>query len=276
MRRAWLDFCRRVAADVESALAELPTRDDREPVVGRGSGGDDTTVMDDRAEQAVVAQLEALHAQGIDFRLVSEELGERTFGSGDSPWVVIVDPIDGSLNAKRRLPFYCLSIAFADGPTIADVRFGYVRDFGSGEEWVAEAGEGATVNGRQLGGIRPKERFGIVDFEATNAALVARAAARMDGNVGRIRVMGALALALCQLADGRVDGVATLKASRSVDLAAAWLIVREAGADVFLVDDPALALDLDSRTRATAARDREWSARLAELVYAGEPAWDSA
>jgi myo-inositol-1(or 4)-monophosphatase len=184
--------------------------------------------------------------------------------------VVIVDPIDGSLNAKRRLPFYCLSIAFADGPTIADVKFGYVRDFGSGEEWVAEAGGGATVDGRPLGGIRPKARFGIVDFEATNASLVAAAAARMDGNVGRIRVMGALALALCQLADGRVDAVATLKPSRSVDLAAAWLIVREAGADVFLLDDPALPLDLRSRTRATAARDREWSARLAELVYAGE------
>src|SRR6185312_15462145 len=193
MRQEWLDFCRRVAADVEVALADLPTRDDREPV---GSGGDDTTVMDDRAEQAAVAQLEALHARGIDFRLVSEELGERTFGPGESPWVVIVDPIDGSLNAKRRLPFYCLSIAFADGPTIADVRFGYVRDFGSGEEWVAEAGGGATVDGRPLGGIRPKARFGIVDFEATNASLVAAAAARMDGNVGRIRVMGALALAL--------------------------------------------------------------------------------
>jgi myo-inositol-1(or 4)-monophosphatase len=271
MRAAWLDFCRRVSADVEVALADMPTRDDREPVVGRGSGGDETTVMDERAERAAVVQLEALHARGIDFRLVSEELGERTFGAG-GPWVVVLDPIDGSLNAKRRLPFYCLSIAFADGPTIADVRFGYVRDFGSGEEWVAQAGEGATVNGRPLGGVRPKDRLGIVDFEATNAALVATAAARLDGSVGRIRMLGALALAMCQLADGRVDGVATLKPSRSVDVAAAWLIVREAGADMLLVDDPALPLDLHARTRAVAARDRAMSTRLAGLVYAGEPA----
>jgi myo-inositol-1(or 4)-monophosphatase len=266
MRGAWLDFCRRVSADVETALRDLPTRDDREPVVGTGRGGDDTTIMDARAEQAAVAQLEALHARGIDFRLVSEELGERTFGAG-GPWVVVIDPIDGSLNAKRRLPFYCLSIAFADGPTIASVKFGYVRDFGSGEEWVAEAGEGATVNGRPLGGVRPKDRLGIVDFEATNPSLVAEAAARLDGNVGRIRIMGALALAMCQLADGRVDGVATLKPSRSVDVAAAWLIVREAGAEVLLVDEPELALDLRGRTRAVSARDRAMCDRLAGLVY---------
>ncbi len=83
--------------------------------------------------------------------------------------MVVIDPIDGSLNAKRCLPFFCISIAFADGPTLDDVAFGFVRDIGSGEEWVAERGAGATVNGRPLGGVRPKERLGIVDFEATNA-----------------------------------------------------------------------------------------------------------
>jgi len=255
-----------VSADVGAALAALPTRDMREPVVGQGEGGDDTTVVDRDAEAVVVARLEELHAGGVDFRLVSEELGERRFG-GDSPWVVVVDPIDGSLNAKRCLPFWCISLAFADGPTLDDVRFGFIRDFGTGEEWVAERGLGATVNGRPLGGVRPKERLGVVDLEATNAGLVAAAAGRLDGHVGRIRIMGALALALCQLADGRVDGVATLKPSRSVDLAAAALIVREAGSAVVTWDVDALSLDLDSRTRAVGARDEHWCRTLGELVY---------
>ena len=178
MRAAWLDFCRRVSADVEVALADMPTRDDREPVVGRGSGGDDTTVMDERAEQAAVAQLEALHARGIDFRLVSEELGERTFGSGDAPGSWCVDPIDGSLNAKRRLPFYCLSIAFADGPDDRRrplrLRARLRQRRGVGRARPARA---RPSNGRPLGGVRPKDRLGIVDFEATNAGLVATAAA---------------------------------------------------------------------------------------------------
>ena len=274
MRPDWLRFCRDVSADVEAVLRRHPTRDDREPVVGQGRGGDDTTVIDSEAEQAAVARLEALERDGISFRLVSEELGERRFGTGDSPWVVVVDPIDGSLNAKRGLPFFCVSIAFADGPSLDDVAFGYVRDFGSGEEWVAERGAGATVNGRPLGGVRPKPRLGIVDLEATTAGLVAEAAGRLDGHVGRIRMMGALALAMCQLADGRVDGVATLKPSRSVDLAAAALVVRESGAALHTLDSDPLPLDLDARTRAVAARDDEWCTTLAGLVYAdaGQPA----
>jgi myo-inositol-1(or 4)-monophosphatase len=271
---AWLEFCQEVSAGVGGVLDRLPTRDDREPVVGRGEGGDDTTVLDDRAEQLVVERLELLAARGISFRLVSEELGERRFGDPDSPWVVVVDPIDGSLNAKRSLPFYCLSIAFADGPGLDDVRFGYVRDFGSGEEWVATSGQGATVNGRRLGGVRPKQRLGIVDLEATTAALVAEAAARLDGRVGRIRLLGALALALCQLADGRLDGVASLKPSRSVDIAAAALIVREAGGHMLLRDLPVMALDLEARTRIAAGRDPEMAAQLAGLLW-DEPASES-
>jgi myo-inositol-1(or 4)-monophosphatase len=181
--------------------------------------------------------------------------------------VVVIDPIDGSLNAKRGLPFFCLSIAIADGQAIGDVAFGYVRDLGTGEEWVAERGRGATVDGRPLGRVRPKDRLGVVDFEATNAGLIAQAAARLDGSVGRIRVLGALALALCELADGRLDGVCSLKPSRSVDLAAAGLIVREAGAALLLPDDPELPLDLVGRTRAVAARDIAMAERLAALVY---------
>ena len=84
------------------------------------------------------------------FTLVSEELGEASYGSG-GPWRVVVDPIDGSLNAKRGIPFFSLSIAVADGATMGDVCFGYVYDFGSGEEWTATRGGGAQLNGRALG-----------------------------------------------------------------------------------------------------------------------------
>src|SRR5690606_21320803 len=108
-------------------------------VVGRGEGGDSTTAIDRAAEDVVVRELEALAAEGAAFRLVSEELGERLYNGGGTT-TVLVDPVDGSLNAKRGLPFHCLSVAVADGTTVGDVRFGAVHDLSSGEAWVAERG----------------------------------------------------------------------------------------------------------------------------------------
>ena len=131
----WLDRCRAAVADVEAVLVELPTRAEREPVVRRGEGGDDTTEIDARAEQAVLRHFE-------DVSVVSEEVGQLR---RDSPHLVVIDPIDGSLNAKRGIPFFSLSVAVADGGTMDDINFGFVHDFGSGEEWTARRGEGAFL-----------------------------------------------------------------------------------------------------------------------------------
>ena len=78
----------------------MPAREDRERIVGLGLGGDDTTAIDAAAENAVVARLER---SLDDFTLVSEELGEKRFGGGDGPCVVL-DPIDGSLNREALAP----------------------------------------------------------------------------------------------------------------------------------------------------------------------------
>src|SRR3954453_8856771 len=138
----WLQLSRACVADIEEILERLPSRAEREPVLRAGEGGDDTTAIDAAAEDAVVARLAALEA---DFLLVSEELGERALGSG-GPMRVVVDPIDGSVNAKRGIPFFALPLAVARGPTMGDVTFGYVFDFGAREEWVAEQGRGAQLN----------------------------------------------------------------------------------------------------------------------------------
>jgi hypothetical protein len=114
----WLALARACVADIDAVLDELPTRAEREPVLGAGEGGDDTTAVDAAAEAVVIRRLEEL---GADLTLVSEELGRRTFGAGGQP-TVVVDPIDGSVNAKRGIRFFSLSLAVADGPTIDDVR----------------------------------------------------------------------------------------------------------------------------------------------------------
>src|SRR2546423_3580925 len=242
----WLDTCRAAAGDVRHVLEELPGRREREPVVGSGEGGDETTAIDAAAEAAIVRRLETT---GEDFLLVSEELGERRFGSG-GPTRVVVDPIDGSLNAKRGIPHFCLSVAVAEGDTMADVEFAYLYDFGTGEEWTARRGGGAFLNGRPLGPELPKDEIETLAFEATLTSLVAEKASAVVGLAHRLRIMGSLALALCNLAEGRLDAVCSLKGARAVDIAAAQLLVRERGLAIELIETPPFLeapLDLQHR-----------------------------
>jgi len=254
----WLEACRAAVADVRRVLDELPMRADREPVVGDGEGGDQTTAIDAAAERVILPRFAEL--DGVD--IVSEEAGERL---GGGRYRVVVDPIDGSLNAKRGIPFFSLSVAVADGDSMGDVFFGFVHDFGSGEEWTARRGEGAWLDGRPLGAERPKEEIEILSFEATLTSLVADKAAAMVGLAYRLRIMGSLALSLCHLAAGRVDAVCSLKAARSVDIAAAQLLVRECGLEIELPEAPPLEaapLDLSARSRVVAAAGPEACARV--------------
>jgi len=257
----WLGLCRAAVGDVRGVLAELPRRAEREPVVGAGEGGDDTTAIDAAAERVILARFDR-----DDTRIVSEEIGVR----GNGRWTIVVDPIDGSLNAKRGIPFFSLSVAVADGETMDDVVFGYVYDFGSGEEWTATRGGGAFLDGEPLT-ERPKDEIEILSFEATRTSYVADKAGAMVGMAHRLRIMGSLAITLCHLAAGRIDGVVSLKGARAVDIAAAQLLVRERG---FAIDLPeagpfgAAPLDVEARSRVVAAGTDELCRRLTEALLA--------
>jgi myo-inositol-1(or 4)-monophosphatase len=260
----WLELCRAAVADVEAVLERLPTRAEREPVVGAGEGGDETTAIDQAAEDVIVERFRATGAS-----LVSEEVGLL---AGSEETVVVIDPIDGSLNAKRGIPFFSVSIAVASGRTMDDVHFAFVHDFGAGEEWLARKGEGAWLNGAALGGVRPKETVEILSFEATRTSLVAQEAPKVAELAHRLRVMGSLALSLCHLAAGRVDAVVSLKPARSVDIAAAQLLCRELGyaVDLFDVEEPfgVAPLDLGQRSRVVAAGTDGVCSKIARALSA--------
>jgi myo-inositol-1(or 4)-monophosphatase len=247
----WLGLCRRAAGELTEMLAEAPTIEQRAVETGtRGSGGDRTLVIDRDAESLVLSQLQSLRDQGLQFVALSEERGEVDFG--DPSVRVIIDPIDGSLNAKRGLPHHALSIAVAAGETMADVEFGFVYDFGPREEWWAQRGQGAWCNGIRLDPeLRERRgrdgRLEVVGVESADPRWVAASIDRLETAAYRLRALGTIASSLCQVAAARLDGMVSLRSARGVDCAAGQLIVREAGGVVSFPRCPeALGAPLDA------------------------------
>ncbi len=276
----WLAACRRASSGLREMLASRPSTRERAIEVGtRGQGGDRTLVIDHAAEAIVLAELERLREQGYRFRALSEELGEIDYGGEDV--VVVIDPIDGSLNAKRGLPHYALSVAVASGPAMADVEFGYVYDFGPAEEWWALRGRGAWLGGEVLdpaiGERRTREgKLEVLGIESADPRWVALSIDALAAAAYRLRALGTIASSLCQVAAGRFDGLLSLRRCRSVDAAAGQLIVREAGGVVSFVgvEDP-LAAPLDQIPHApvAAARTAATLVELERIVQASGAGW---
>jgi myo-inositol-1(or 4)-monophosphatase len=255
----WLGLCRRSVARLREMLELHPDTDHRAEGSGRGAGGDEALVIDRRAEALVFEELDALHAQGHLFTAISEERGEVVYGDGSSDVTVVIDPIDGSLNAKRMIPTCALSLAVAGGETMEDVELGYVYDFGNGEEYLARQREGAEVNGVQLDPEQLGRGLEVVGFEAARPGWIAPVAERLGDSVYRMRVVGSIAVTLCYVGAARFDGMLTMNTCRSVDAAAGQLVAREAGAFVSVLGHGGIEapLDLDTRFRIAAARTPE-------------------
>jgi myo-inositol-1(or 4)-monophosphatase len=269
----WLGACRRAAQGLQSVLREHPTSLERVVETGdTGGGGDRTLVIDAEAEDRVFDELQRLYDDGARFMVVSEERGNVDFG--DDGVLVVVDPIDGSLNAKRGLPHHALSVAVAVGRTMDDVVFGFVYDLGPGEEWRATLGEGAYLNDVRVDAPPPERhtpdgRLELLAVESADPRWLALASDDLVAATRRIRAMGSIAVSMCQVANTRVDAMASLARTRAVDAAAAQLIVRETGGLVEFVGAPdgplSAPLDLIPHHPVVAARTAETLACLREL-----------
>lgn len=261
----WIDAFRRAVEAQRRIFEEHRGIKIRTQYDGVGEGGDRTLVIDRLCEDAVFAELERLHAAGHEFTAISEERGTVNFGDGDSPLRVVIDPIDGSLNARRTIPWHSLTIAIADGETMADVTLGYVYEFGAGEEFVATAGGGATLDGSPIS-VPPGNGLEVISVESNKPERLLAAAEALVGRAYRVRTPGSIAISLAYLGAARYDGMVSAKC-RSVDAAAGQLIAREAGAHVSFgeggLEDA--ALDLSARYDLAAARTEADLAVLDEV-----------
>jgi myo-inositol-1(or 4)-monophosphatase len=182
----------------------------------------------DRAAEAVVfGRLEGVADDGETFSVLSEEIGLRSFGA-DFP-LVLVDPVDGSLNAKQGLPFFGLMLTLLDGPTVADTVAGYVLNLVNGEEWKAIRKQGAWRDGEVLE-VQPPEdrgRIGLIALESNPRSLVA--AQGLVASSSKVRILGSMALSIAHTAAGAFDAFCAPVPMRVFDMSASILILAEAG-----------------------------------------------
>ncbi len=234
----WPAICRRIVDAQRDLFAQVRGSAARTEYEGVGEGGDHSLVLDRRCEDIVFSELEQLAEAGESFTAISEERGEIAFGDPGAPTRVVIDPIDGSLNVRRTIPSHSLSIAVASADSMEAVQFGYVYDFGAGEEFVAHLGGGATLDGEPLRAEAPASDrpLEVVGVEAAKPERMGPVMEALAGDVYRLRAVGSLAITMAYVAAARFDGMLGLRPARSVDVAAAQLICREAGAAVAFGD----------------------------------------
>lgn len=249
-------------------MSPLAKRGGRSRTVGIGAAGDRTIYADKLAEDLLIKELRSLG--GV--RILSEEAGALGPRAGGP--LAVVDPLDGSSNFERGVPFYCTSVAIVDGDTIDGTIVGVVRDLVTGDAYSAKKGEGAAKNGNWIRTSRISDPSGAVvgvDLSRSPPGLVSALAPLVEG-VKRQVHLGANALEVCYLAEGRTDSFVDLRGKmRVTDFAAANLIAREAGA---VLTGPAgeelkVSLDLDHRLSLVASANPALHRKILALCRGG-------
>lgn len=210
--------------------------------MGRGAGGDISRKIDLVAEKTAI---EVLKKRGVDATIIGEECGRIEGKNG----YVIMDAIDGTTNASRRIPFYCCSLAFATDFRLSAVTHAAVIDLANGDLYYASKGKGAFCNSKRIRVREPNNDVVIgMNVSCIGDDVITRLAPVMK-KANHVRLFGAVALELCYLARGLIDASIDLRGKiRPTDIAAAYIIVKEAGGKIYS-DGKELDADLGIDTR---------------------------
>ena len=254
--RPELEVLHRVGLSVHRVVRDWASSPQRGDVVAMGADGTPTEELDRLAEAEI---LRVLDAEGVDWDVVSEEAGHVRRG-GER--VLVVDPIDGTMNAIRNLPFSTVSLALGSS-TLGGIDVGLVRDLSRGTTWWAARGDGAFVDGRRMRtrswAPRSEVFFVNLGLRATERSV------RLAGRARRVRSLGCASYEMLMVAQGSADGYFFENAEegrnlRATDIAAAYRILLEAGGGVTDTRGASLAsfpLNVEQRTSVYAWGDPE-------------------
>ena len=208
---------------------------------GIGAGGDISRNIDIIAEKTVINYLKKIN---FDCVILGEECG-RVELSQNPKGFVIMDAIDGSANAVRGVPFFCCSLAFLTEEKLSSVTDAVVTNLSTGDLYSASKDKGAFKNDKQISVQKEKPLYKIVGVNSSGSSseLIQRLTPIFEKH-HHIRHLGSNALEMAMFAEGLIDIFIDLrKKIRIQDLAAGYLLVKEAGG--LMLDENLQPLDSD-------------------------------
>lgn len=229
-------LCDSIARAVSESIKAMVGEPAGGVVVEMGADGTPTKSIDKVAENAVLSQL---RLTGSGFRVLSEEIGEILIGEKPE-YIIHLDPLDGTFNAVKGIPFYAVSIYLSK----EDCHFGYVYDLARDTKYYAEVGKGAYA---EPGGcLEVSQTSNLKDFSVSAYTIRPNTSriVRMGDTVRRIRTLGCTSMEMVMVASGKLDAFVDLRGMlRVVDVAAGRIILEEAGGVITNVAGEKLHLD---------------------------------
>ncbi len=244
-----IDLLKKIALNVYDVIHPILGSKEASQKAQKGAGGDISMQIDLIAENIIINTLEN---ENVSIFLISEEIGEKYIGDKqkaiENQNILIVDPVDGSNNAVRGIPYCSVSIAYAKGKNMGDIKKAVVLDLVSKDIYWAIKGEGAYLNANKIH---------VSDLDLSNKSFLELNLPKKNifknierikpiiQQFHRIRILGSSALTLCQIASGNMEAFINLRESnRLVDVAAGYLILKEAGGKFFSVKGVDFDLEL--------------------------------
>ena len=220
--------CNQMAELVEESIRDLAGNPRGGITVKMGADLTPTKLIDQVAEDCIISYL---RDDPLCSLLVSEEAGKVKFpGNGGT---IFLDPLDGTFNAIAGIPFYALSIAYAENGV---VRQAFVRNLASGETFTAVKGKYARCDDKPLR-VSPVSHLDEAAMSVYGRKFDPSRMMQLGQKIRRWRLLGASALELCYIGCGRIDGFVDLRETlRVTDAAAGMLVCTEAGGTVSDLD----------------------------------------
>jgi myo-inositol-1(or 4)-monophosphatase len=227
----WLQILTECKENVKTQIQPyLKSLKDPQPDLGKGAGGDQMKLVDLAAEKAIV---QTMLKNNLPFTLISEESGIKEYGSNPQECYVTTDPIDGTTNLVRGLPFYCSSIAISHKPILSQVFAATVTDLYHGTTYTAVEGKGAFRDGQKITTSKVtslEEAIIGLDLNTYKIKEVAPQLSELIQHTSHIRHFGANALELSYVAEGLTDSFVDIRGKlRTTDVAAGFFIIKQAG-----------------------------------------------